>query len=132
MQQIKERRDFHLELENEGNIYIPYAPYIEIPNCQDYRYGEKRTVVLRNAVTGELEKISFQLTGATPFFTRSGYRRYWGQMESQRSICIVYSFDSEGWLEGIFAAFCGGYPATSALRFMSGKFKEWGEMARTV
>lgn len=131
-EQIIKRWDYHSEMENNENVCIPYVPYLEMPDCHDYKYGERRTVILKNAITGDLEEISFQLTGATPFFTQSGYRRYWGQIESQRSVCLVYSFGLDGRLDSIFAAFCGGHPATSALRFMGGGLKEWGGAVQII
>lgn len=77
METIKTRKNFD-DIDVINTPYIDYLPYLEIPDCKDYKHGERRTIVLRNKMTGELERINYVLVGSVPSMTRKGYNLwYW-------------------------------------------------------
>ena len=87
---------------------ILYEPYREAPRCTDYIKDGKREIVLRNTLTGELEQISYRLSGAVPFSCRPGYYWYWGEMETEDyHCCLAFYFNGDGSLRSISASLCG-------------------------
>lgn len=114
-------RDSFSEIPEE-TAYINYAPYNRIPSCEDYVYGKEESIILRNATTGELEQITYRLTSAMPFITRTGYQSYWGEIQPENCrCCLVFNFALDGRLESVTASFCGKSPSVSELDQMNEK-----------
>lgn len=111
MDSIKLRNNFD-DIDVINTAYISYLPYEEVPDCKDYRYGGRRTIVLRNKTTGDLERINYVLSGGVPSMTRKGcYLWYWGDIEAEGAhCCLCFNYDSDGKLTHIQASFCGKSP----------------------
>ena len=114
METIKIRDNFD-DIDVINTPYIEYLPYLDIPDCKDYKYGERRSIVLRNKKTGELERINYVLDGCVPSLTRKGYNLwYWGDIEAEGAhCCLCFNFDvndSNARCTRIHASFCGRSP----------------------
>lgn len=106
-EKILDRNDF-ADIDIDNVAYIPYEIYQEIPTCFDYRYGKEQEMVLRNKITGNLERIKYRMVGAVPFSTRTGYHWYWGKIKSRdHNCCLAFYFKPSGKLNKITASFCG-------------------------
>ena len=102
--------------------YVTYVPYDKTPSCEDYVYGKKGTIVLKNASTNELEQINYKLIGAIPFIYRSGYQSFWGEIETDdRLCCLVFNFKLNGDIESITASFSSKSPTVSEISQMNEK-----------
>ena len=102
--------------------YVQYVPYKTVPTCEDYVYGKKGSIILRNVHTGELEQINYRLVGAMPFITRSGYQSFWGEIQPKEcNCCLAFDFALDGRLQSITASFCGKSPSSSELDKMNEK-----------
>lgn len=115
METIKTRKNFD-DIDVINTPYIDYLPYLEIPDCKDYKYGERRTIVLRNKMTGELERINYVLVGSVPSMTRKGYNLwYWGDIEADGAhCCLCFNFninDKNAKCTHIHASFWGRSPS---------------------
>ena len=123
---IKERKDF-TDIDIERHAFIPYEPYQKVPLCTDYKYGKKDQIVLRNKLTGQLERISYQHIGAVPFANKPGQYWYWGQIEatdsSKRNACLAIYFNGEGSLRSISASFCAPSPSLKKWHRMNSDVK---------
>lgn len=102
---IKRRTDFSGIEANTS--FIPYKPYLEIPNYDDYKKGETRTIILVNQNSGKPELIEYELVGATDFNEKKGCC-YWGKINaSGASAELVFDFWPNGKLRQISVVFCG-------------------------
>lgn len=112
MEEILIRRDFS-DIDVVNTPYILYEKYDELPSYRDYKYGERRSIVLRNVSTGKLEKITYTLCGGVPqLIDTKSYIRYWGEIEAQGAYCcLCFNFDHEGNCYKIHASFCGRSPS---------------------
>ncbi len=110
-EEIKLRRYFD-DVDVLNTAYIRYEPYNERPKDTDFKYGERRSIVLRNRATQELERIEYVLSGAIP---RSSYENdnrcisFWGDIQADGPhCCLVFDFDlSTGDCNAISGSFCG-------------------------
>ena len=108
---ILERRSF-ADVDVETTAHLVYETYEEAPSWTDFRYGEKRAIVLRNQQTGGLERLRYQLSGAVKYAHHEGYQWYWGDVESSDHHCaLVFNFDTTGQITKITASFCGPSPS---------------------
>lgn len=106
-------RDNYDDIDVINTAYITYVPYREIPDYSDYKDDEKRTIVLRNKETGQLERINYTYCGYVPSMTREGcYLSFWGDVEAEGAhACLVFNFDNHDNCYLITLSFCGGtYP----------------------
>ena len=111
MEKIKLRDNFE-DIDITNTAYMDYLPYKEVPDCRDYKHGERRTIVLRNKTTGDLERINYILSGCVPSMTREGYNLwYWGDIEARGPYCcLCFNFgsnDENTKCTAIHASFCG-------------------------
>ena len=111
METIRLRDNFD-DIDVINTAYISYLPFKEVPDCRDYKHGERRTIVLRNKTTGALERINYVLSGGVPSMTREGcYLWYWGDIEAEGArCCLCFNYASNGKLTHIQASFCGKSP----------------------
>ena len=108
---IKERRDFS-DVDVAKNHYIPYEPYKKIPRCTDFKYGKKNSIILRNMLTGQLEKMDYEYVGSVPFDTKPGCYWYWGKIDAEGpNCCLAFYFKADGELESVSASFCAENPS---------------------
>lgn len=116
---IKERKDFS-DIDVSKTHYIPYEPYNEVPRCTDFKYGKKNSIVLRNKLTGELEKIKYEFVGSVPFDDQPGCYWYWGQIDAGGpNCCLLFTFEADGSLRSVSASFCTKNPSSEAFRKMN-------------
>ena len=106
---VKERKSF-ADVDIFNKAYLVYSADTDIPN-KDFRYGERRTIVLRNVETGQLEKINYRLSGALKSHHPDEYAFIFGQVESDDYPgCLVFNFNEDGSLGKITLSFCGKSP----------------------
>ena len=119
--QIKERKDFS-DINVEEIHVIPYDIYEERPRCTDFKYGENRSIILRNKMSGELEKINFKFIGSMPFDDSPGCYWYWGQIEADGpNCCLTFYFEADGSLRSVSASFCAKSPSHESFKRMNEK-----------
>ncbi len=107
---IKKRNNFK-DIDINEVAYIPYAPYKEFPTRYDYKDGEKKTIVLLNKLTGELEEIEFKYDGAVPLPHENGYMWYWGEVKTNDyNASIVFYFFRDGSFKEAAVTLCGRSP----------------------
>ena len=118
-EQIKKRNSFK-DIDIERVSYIPYEPYLEIPSRMDYEYGVKRSIVLRNMRTRELEEITYRFSGAVTLNAQNDYWWYWGDVDSKDyHCCLVFYFSAGGGLKEVAILFCGDSLTTEEFRRIS-------------
>ena len=102
-------RDNYDDIDVINTAYITYVPYREIPSYSDCKYGEQRTIVLRNKETGQLERINYTYCGCVLSITRKGcYLWFWGDVEAKGAhTCLVFNFDTNDNCYLITISFCG-------------------------
>ena len=59
---ITERKSFE-DIDVNKYHYIEYETYKEVPANSDFSYGKESSIVLRNKMTGQLERIQFVFCG---------------------------------------------------------------------
>ena len=120
-EEIFDRHSF-ADVDVETTAYLVYETFEEVPSWTDFRYGEKRTIVLRNQQTGGLERLRYQLSGAVKWHHYEGYQWYWGDIESSDHHCaLVFNFDRTGQIEKITASFSGRSPSHEEFKKLVGK-----------
>lgn len=103
-----ERKGF-ADVDIYKKAYLVYSAYKDIPN--DFRYGERRSIILRNEETGQLEKINYRLSGAFKSHHPDEYAWIFGQVESNDYPgCLVFNFNEDGSVGKITISFCGKSP----------------------
>lgn len=114
--EIKLRRDFE-DVDITKTAYLTYELFDEVPDYTDFKFGECRTIVLRNAETGQLERIEYKLSGGITHHQKpKAYVSYWGDMLTyDYHCCLVFNFNNDGDCTEITASFCA--PSMSHERF---------------
>ena len=108
---IKERKDYS-DIDVSKHHIVPYEPYKVVPRCTDFKYGKKDSIVLRNMLDGQLEKINYEFVGSVPFDNSPGCYWYWGKIDADGpNCCLAFYFKANGELKSVSASFCAPNPS---------------------
>jgi len=116
---IIERKSFE-NIDVKKHHFIEYETYEEVPSNSDYSYGKESSIVLRNKMTGQLERIQFVFCGASPTSYEGLYIWYWGHIKADGpNGYLVFDFDSGGKLKKISVSFAAKNPSSEEFRKMN-------------
>ena len=101
---IKNRVSFE-EYDPEKVANVPYLIYKEAPLYNIFKYGEEKTIVLRNKQTGKLERIKYKLYGGVPLPGTNQYLWYWGRVIPECGMDLVFYFNLDGEITDVKAIY---------------------------